>query len=494
MRQTIRLIYLLILISGSLTACQLSDSSSRLTPEVIAETLLPTARGGSPSALLPDEPTKATAVTTPMPPPNPFLDQLAQHTWAYLSSDWARSNHLPWSWRSETMSGGDFANTAEIGFLALSWLAAYDMDQPWKPSWEQTEAEVTAILDQLRAWQTGSQPEQPNGPNAYANSVFYQWYWINQDPPVVSGSPNDHLVPSIDNAWLAASLIVIREYAAANGHPALIQKADAILQDMDFMLWYDADTHLFTWGDIENPQGGYPADYYSNENRIINFVARALGQMTAVEYQASLDALARPEGSYGDITVAAMAWDGSYFTYAAPALFIREMETAYGEDTIVPATQAQIAYAADQGYEAWGLSDCFDVGEGGYVQQGAPPSGLIPPETRPGLVSPHASAMTLITPLATEAITNLQTLANTYSCAYHTQYGFYDSVMTDPAAADYGQCSQRFSALTQEWIFLTLINENSGFIWHYFYNHAGVRQAHAEMFDEYAAFLPNVLR
>jgi len=31
------------------------------------------------------------------------------------------------------------------------------------------------------------------------------------------------------------------------------------------------------WGAVENPQGGGQADYYSNENRIINFIARALG-------------------------------------------------------------------------------------------------------------------------------------------------------------------------------------------------------------------------
>jgi hypothetical protein len=352
---------------------------------------------------------------------------------------------------------------------------------------------VSAILDQLRAWQTGSQSEQPNGPNAYADSVFYQWYWINQDPPVVSGNTGDHLVPSIDNAWLAASLIVIQEYALSNGHEALRQKADAILRDMDFMLWYDADSHLFTWGDVEDPAGGAVADIYSNENRIINFVARALGQMTAEEYEASLDALARPVGVYGDITVAAMAWDGSYFTYATPALFIREMETAYGADTILPATQAQIAYAHDEGYEAWGLSDCYDVGDGGYVQQGALPANLIPPETRPGLVTPHAGALALITPLSNEAADNLQLMA-AVECAYDSQYGFRDAIMVDPAAPDFAQCSDRFSALAQEWIFLALVNAEDGFIWRYFYNNAGVRQAHAEMFDEHLTYAPSILR
>ena len=86
----------------------------------------------------------------------------------------------------------------------------------------------------------------------------------------MGGGSGDHLVPSVDNAWLAASLITIREYAKVYGYTEMSQKTDAILADMDFSLWYHDDTHLFSWGGIENPQGGAAADFYSNENRIIN--------------------------------------------------------------------------------------------------------------------------------------------------------------------------------------------------------------------------------
>jgi hypothetical protein len=376
--------------------------------------------------------------------------------------------------------------------LALSWLAAYDLQRAWSPAWEETEAEVSTILDQLRAWQTGSQNEQPNGPNAYANSVFYQWYWISWDPPVVGASEGDHLVPSIDNAWLAASLIAIREYAEDQDHADLAQKADDILADMDLALWYHTDRHRFTWGAPENPAGGRDADYYSNENRIINFVARALGQLTSKEFQMSLEALAQPSKTYSDVTVEKVAWDGSYFTYASPALFIREMNTSYGTRTIRPATEAQIRYAQDQGYDAWGLSACFDVGDGGYVQQGAPPAMSNRPETRSGLVTPHASAMALITPYAPDAITNLQLLLGEFDCAYDLSYGFRDSVMANPAASDYGQCSDRHSALAQEWLFLAIVNHESGFVWKYFYRALGVAVAHQEMFGQ-QVYLPAIV-
>ena len=440
--------------------------------------------------------TQAVSATPSFPSDEDLLDTWSQATWAYLSSDWATTNHLPWSWRSKTSDDGDYANTAEIGFYALSWLAAHDLQRPWSPSWSDTEAEITAVLDQLLAWQTGAQSEQPHGPNAYANSVFYQWYWIAQTPPVVGANVSkNQLVPSVDNAWLAASLITIRAYAQTHGHYALAQQADDILSRMDFRLWYDADTHLFTWGDIQNPAGGIIADYYSNENRIINVIARAMGHLSADEFRASLNVLHQHPATYDAISVEQVAWDGAYFVYASPALFLREMETAYGATTLTPATQAQITYARHQGYDAWGLSDCYDVGDGGYVQQGAPPTAMTgSPESRPGLVTPHASAMALITPLAPEAIANLRAISDAFPCAYHPTYGFYDSVMTDPAAPDYGQCSHRFSALTHAWTFMGLVNHQSGFIWDYFYRDRGVLAAHAEMFGEHEVYLPAVMR
>lgn len=480
-----------VVVCGMLLAC--SGASPGVSESPLTATIPSSSPITSATSTIASPPTPSTGVIARE---ENLLDQVAQDTWAYLSSDWATSNHLPWSWRSQTISGGDYANTTEIGLYALSWLAAHDLQRPWSPSWAEAETEVTAILDQLRAWQTGSQSQQPHGPNAYQNSVFYQWYWISWTPPVVGADTgNNHLVPSVDNAWLAASLITIREYAEANTHPVLAQKADDILDDLDFSLWYDPDTYLFYWGSIESPQGGSQADNYSNENRIINFVARALGHLSAEEFSSSLEALQQSSGSYGDITVEKVSWDGSYFTYATPALFIREMDTSYGTNTGSPATQGQIAYARNQGYDAWGLSDCFDVGDGGYVQQGAPPA-LMPgsPETRPGLVTPHASALALITPLASDTITNLQIISSTFDCAYDPPYGFRDSVMTKPTAPDHGQCSERFSALAQEWIFLSIVNYENGFIWDYFYRDGGVVAAHAEMFGEHRAYLPAIMK
>jgi hypothetical protein len=122
------------------------------------------------------------------------------------------------------------------------------------------------------------------------------------------------------------------------------------------------------------------------------------------------------------------------------------------------------------------------VGAGGYVQQGAPPAAMPdPPETRPGLVSPHAGALSLIVDQPLGAVDNLQVISDTFVSAYHAEYGFRDSVMANPLAPDYGQSSARFSALAQAWILLAIVDHDSQFVWDYLYRDNGVTVAHREM-------------
>ena len=214
-----------------------------------------------------------------------FLDSVARDTWNYLHSSQATNEiiSLPYSWSSAKYpKGGHHSNPAEIGLYALSWIAAFDLKRPWSPTWTDTERNVTKILDQLMVWQ--------NNNNSYKNKVFYQWYWV--DRGEVGNNTGDKVVPSIDNAWLAMSLITIREYSRETNRTDLESKCNALLSKMNFTeLWYHPTTHRFTLGDLEDPQAGHEADYFSNENRIINFVSRSLGQLSPEEFNESLKRL-----------------------------------------------------------------------------------------------------------------------------------------------------------------------------------------------------------
>jgi hypothetical protein len=209
-------------------------------------------------------------------------------------------------------------------------------------------------------------------------------------------------------------------------------------------------------------------------------MARTLYQLDAEEFQASLRALNQEPATYKKLTVAAAPYDGSYFTLAGPSLFIDEMNTSFGRATIESATAAQFAFATDAGYAAVGLSDCFDVGDGGYVQSGAPPA-TAPREQNPGLIAPHVSALMLITSQREAAIANLRHLA-TYPGLYDEQYGFRHSIMLQPGNPQFGAVSARFSLLSQAWTFLAIACAETGVIWRLLYEDSGVRSTHPEMY------------
>lgn len=58
----------------------------------------------------------------------------------------------------------------------------------------------------------------------------------------------------------------------------------------------------------------------------------------------------------------------------------------------------------------------------------------------------------------------------------------------------FGAGSDRFSALAQLWIFLSVVNHENGFIWRYFYRSPGVLTAQIEMYGGARVYLPVVVR
>jgi hypothetical protein len=79
---------------------------------------------------------------------------------------------------------------------------------------------------------------------------------------------------------------------------------------------------------------------------------------------------------------------------------------------------------------------------------------------------------------------HLELLVATFPEVYDSSanYGFKDSANVNPQSADYQKVSSRFSALAQQWIFLSIVNRETGFIWEYFYKNDGVRKAHNDLF------------
>jgi hypothetical protein len=317
--------------------------------------------------------------------------------------------------------------------------------------------------------------------------LYYRYYNTN------SLSPTDMNVPSIGNAMLAASLITIKEWANEKGLAQIETDSLAILDKINLSIFYDKTNKQF-YHDLTK-LGHW--DYYSDEGRILSLTANALGAISDTDLSNNMNNVAKPNLYYDlstggtvssrtapeDIFVEKASWDGSMFTYIVPALFIQEKLTSYQTNTINPAVLAQIKYSQKSNYKinnrvVWGISDAYNASGLFYCSefQGAPPTSAKiagnPYESCKGLITPHASALALLSNNSDEAIDNLYNERN-FKNLYHDSYGFRDSFN----ALDSNVFNEMVT-LDQEWIFLSLMDHMNGTIWKYFYSDPRVNFSH----------------
>lgn len=131
---------------------------------------------------------------------------------------------------------------------------------------------------------------------------YFNWYdpatleLLRVFPP--SGATIEPFVSSVDNAWLATALMVVR-----NAVPSLRTKAESLLNGMDFSFYYDPAARgpdfpagLMRGGFwVEQPSGCSVAGAgvfftchhygsFNSETRMISYVAIALGQVPQAHY------------------------------------------------------------------------------------------------------------------------------------------------------------------------------------------------------------------
>jgi Putative glucoamylase/Protein of unknown function (DUF3131) len=347
-----------------------------------------------------------------------------------------------------------------------------------------------------------------------SHGEFYNWY----DPDTgerlrvwpANGSRVYGFLSTVDNGWLAASLLMVERAV-----PQLRQQADAILADMDFGFYYDpAEGQLYggAWTepppDCSKPVGDvwYTCHHYgtlNTEPRITSYIAIARGQVPPVHYYKMFRTFPdtcdwnwqemQPQGVHrtyegvdvfeGHYTYRGMnivpSWGGSMFEALMVPLLVPEEEWAprsWGVNHPLY-VRAQIEHGLQEAqYGFWGFSPSNDPA-GGYREYGVDPIGLNPDgytsdeertttdygfdSCRPaqpqkpfgqGVVTPHASFIALR--FAREAaLANLEKLRTTFPQSYGPG-GFYDAVNVKT-----GQVSRYHLALDQGMIMLAIANE-----------------------------------
>src|SRR6478672_4210692 len=317
----------------------------------------------------------------------------------------------------------------------------------------------------------------------WPDGQYYNWYDHRDGTKLTSwpptGAPLDPILSSVDNAWLATGLRIVR-----NAVPELSARAGAVYNSMDFGFYYVPDKNriLFNYSPAHG-NGPCCYDTVVSESRIADYIGIANGQLPRKEYYGrwrsfpdtcdwswqetkpagftrTYDGVSVYDGSYPyNGTRLTPSWGGSMFEALMPSLFVPEETWAPGSwrQNHPLTVDAQIDHGMNvAGYGTWGFSpsNTPDSGYGGYGVDaiGMDPNGnpsnvdrtLVdhgfagcpghdpvpdPPQSAytNGVVSPHAAFLALrYRPQATIAdLTRLEAIPDMYG-----KWGFRDSVNT----------------------------------------------------------------
>jgi hypothetical protein len=344
-----------------------------------------------------------------------------------------------------------------------------------------------------------------------ASGQFYNWYDHRTGAKLTTWPPTgEKLTPilsSVDNAWLATGLRIVRSSV-----PELAARAGAIYDSMDFGFYYRPDVNRILFHYV--PDTGEAVCCYDtvvSESRIADYIGIAKGEIPGKAYYGRWRSFpdscdwswqeTKPygftrtylgvqvfEGSYPYAGMRVTpSWGGSMFEALMPALFVPEERWAprsWGVNH--PATvRAQIYHGMEEaGYGYWGFSPS-NKPEGGYDAYGVDGIGMDPngnpsnedrtlvdngfpgcpgrdPQPTPppsaftnGVVTPHAAFLALRWAKG-PALSDVRRLARSFPGMYG-KWGFRDSVNVDS-----GRVSGGYLSLDQGMIMASIGNALDG--------------------------------
>ena len=421
------------------------------------------------------------------------LKKYAAATWRSLETMTDPKTGLPADYIEADGTRAGYTSPTNIASLLWSTLAAGELGLIAS---DEAQARIATTLRTL------SELERFKG-------QYFNWYEPASGQKLIVFPPdNSKLYPflsSVDNGWLAAALIMVR-----NALPRLREQAAAILEEVDLGFYYDSgEGHLRNGYWPESPPhmddvDGFTAHHYgalNSEARIASYVAIARRQVPEKHYFQLWRTFPddwdwqemKPQGvtrNYLGVDVyeghyryrgmeIVPSWGGSMFEALMVPLLVPEEDWAPRSWRINHPryVQAQIEHGLDEaGYGYWGFSPCSDPA-GGYREYGVDPLGLNPdgyssdeerttvdygfPPSRPpkplpdaygqGIVTPHAGLLALdFAP--DETLANLAKLRRDFD-VYDKRGGFYDAVNVRT-----GVVARRYLALDQGMIMMAIAN------------------------------------
>lgn len=384
-------------------------------------------------------------------PDGALLRMIASDTWGYFRDLVDRRHHLPLnSVQVEPEPQiGDYTSPTDIALYLLGVLSAHDLTFIKRDEALGRVRSTLTQLSQLATWR----------------GLFYNYYSTTNLQ--VQGS----YVSSVDNGWLAAALIVLRQ-----AFPELATQCTTLLERVDFHVFYDEQQEKMRLGYDADTAAFSPYHYglLATEARILSLVAIGKTDVPERHWFRVHRTLPKewdwqrqtPQGTYrryrdhdvfqGHYTYNGVpfvpSWGGSLFEFLMPTLLVKERELAPAGLGLNDqrAVEFHIRYAlTERGYPIWGLSPCATPNPGGYKEFGVTELGAKGYEDQ-GVVSPYSSLLAL--EFAPEAVLkNVRQMLLRYPL--YGAYGLYDAVDVKT-----GQVAPRYLALDQGMILLAINN------------------------------------
>jgi RTX calcium-binding nonapeptide repeat (4 copies)/Putative glucoamylase/Protein of unknown function (DUF3131) len=305
------------------------------------------------------------------------LERYAAGTWASFVAMTDEQSGLPADRLEDDGTRSVQTSTTNVGAYMWSAVAAERLGLIGR-------RELTSRLEQTIGTLERLERHEPSG-------QFYNWYdhrtgekltiW----PP--TGEPRTPILSSVDNAWLAVGLRIVR-----NAVPKLAHRAGALYDSMDFGFYYDEPRNQILFHYV--PDTGERVCCYDtlvSESRIAYYVGIEKGDLPTSVYYGPVrtfpDTCAgsfqeiRPEGfmrTHGGRSVyegsypyldtrLVPSWGGSMFEALMPPLFVPEERWGTGSWRMNhPNTvDAQIDHGLNvAGNDSWGFSPSTDTVDG----------------------------------------------------------------------------------------------------------------------------------
>ena len=399
-----------------------------------------------------------------------FLLKIAMDTWRYFENGVDLEHYLV----ADHLKIGDFPLVATYTSptnIAMSLMAAVAARELGVISGRHAAERVQSVLKSLQEMKRWK-------------GFFYNYYELMQL------SVSRPFVSSVDNGWLAISLVVVRQAFPGK----IAEQATAILNGFNFQEFLDPENnHLAIGYDVAREvMTPYHYGLLVTEARAMSLYAIGKGDLPREHWwflyrtapaawnwqnQVPKGEMVIQDGvnyfqgyyTYGEKKFVP-SWGGSLFEFLMPTMVIDEKRLAPKSlglnDKIV--TEIHRDYALrEKKYPVWGISPSaiangrqWQYGEYGVKKLG------VKGYPDKGVITPHVSFLALET-LPQDAIKNIRKLLQ---YEIYGDYGFYDSIMFPDGKINYEKVNHQYLALDQGMILIPIANYlKNGVIQAYFH-------------------------